>query len=283
MDPDHLRFSRRDTLAIMCLFASGSLTGCSGTETQTSKTIQIQPKNPQVGQTVQFIANVNTDKIDGTGVNAIVDAANADGVFYFWSFSTDMEIEAMGRRVSTTFTKATRHVVRLLAVDGAVLDTHYDGDPSEVKSIDKLTTSANPKNYYRHSISIPIAGLPSQRIDIETQNFNFYLKAQERNVTVDQSVVLEFSAANLNTNRALLIRLLIEVPTGLSVSGTSFQEGQGQFISSYTVSPGSIEGESIRITANSAGTYTIRGQVAYSLEGTSQSTQSQNITVQFNR
>jgi hypothetical protein len=50
-------------MAIMCLFASGSLTGCSGTETQTSKTIQIQPKNLQVGQTIQFIANVKLIKL----------------------------------------------------------------------------------------------------------------------------------------------------------------------------------------------------------------------------
>jgi hypothetical protein len=234
------------------------------------KKIKFEPQNPQVGQNVQLIGNV------------LLSAGEYPGdIFFFWSFSDDMSIDASGKRTIHSFDEDGRHLIRMLAVDEFILDEYYNATPTQVESISQLTGKADSSNYVRHSKSISVAGLPNEQINVESDLLNITLKGAERVVPANHPAILQFSAANLRPHKTLTVQLLIEVPTGLSVRSTSFNQGQGQYLSTYSVASGDVAGESIRIVANSPGTYTIRGRTVYGFEGETQSTESQSITVKF--
>lgn len=270
--------SRRKIIISFSSAAVTTLAGCSGEQTEsasesdTKPAIEIRPKNPQVGQDVEFIANIKAEPYD-----------DYDEHFYFWSFSDDMSVDKIGRRTKMQYSESGRYIVRLLAaVDGSLTWTEYDDSPSSVESLEKFAARVPSDEFSRHSRSITVSGLPDQQINLETQRLNLLLKAQKRVVPVDEPAILDFSAANLDSNRTLQIRLLIEIPTNLSVKGTTFEEGQGQYIANFNLSPGEVLGESIQIKSNSAGSYSIRGQTVYSFKDGSQSSESQKINIRFN-
>jgi hypothetical protein len=267
--------SRRRIIQTMGTIGGVLLSGCTDdspdSTTPNQKTrIKFEPQNPQVGQNVQLTGNINLSWGNSPG-----------DIFFFWSFSDDMSIDASGKRTIHSFDEDGRHLIRMLAVDEVILDEYYNATPTQVESISQLTGKADSDTYVRHSKSISVAGLPNEQINVESDLLNITLKGAERVVPANHPAILQFSAANLRSDKTLTVQLLIEVPTGLSVRSTSFNQGQGQYLSTYSVSSGDVAGESIRIVANSPGTYTIRGRTVYGFEGETQSTESQSITVKF--
>lgn len=269
---------RRSLIKSLALAGVCSLGGCVTDETASTPTpkanrIRITPQNPTVGTSVVFSASVNKTEIDGDLKN---------GLFYYWSFSDDLNIDGRGREVTHVFDESGRHLVRMLVVDGIVIQNHFDDHPSHPTSFDDITGVADDaSNFKRISQPINISGLPEQRLSVETALLNIYLRAERRNVSADGTAILEFSAANLSQEKELNVQLLIEVPTGLSVKGTSFNQGTGQYLSDYSLSPGETKGESVKITSNEPGTFDITGRAIYRFEDGENNQESQNITVHY--
>jgi hypothetical protein len=255
--------NRRTVIRSLLPVGIASLGGCAGqsgsqetarvsdSEAGEIPIIQVDPNNPRVGTPVAFTANIE----DGSSY------------FYFWAFGEGVTIEGRGRSTTRAFNGAGSHVVKLLVVDPDVVETHLGGDPSRADTFGDVTGKADySSNYAQHSTVVNVEELPREQLNIETGFVNIYLRGNRRNVSADEPARLEFSASNLAGERRLVVVLLLQVPTGLAVRGTSFDEGSGQYTTRYEVGPGGTKGESIELVANESGRYRIRGRAVYYFE-----------------
>ena len=110
-------------------------------------------------------------------------------------------------------------------------------------------------------ISVP--GIPQ-----ELRKVSVHLYGQKTQVTVDEDVILELSAVNLITNPAMTIQLILQVPSGMSVTSTAFVEaGAGQYTATYVVEPGYARQIEVHIRPNQSGSFNIVGYLAYYIGG----------------
>lgn len=265
----------------------GSLAGCQGplpgpptpyndqadgpcpNDSRPCVSIEYAPKNPTVGDRVVFDASES------------VPADDDDILFFFWDLEPEKEsrfaYEAENPKVVKRFDTGGRHTVTVVA-------TPYGNVIENSRAFPKL--GYGPDDGYelaRKSITINVSPLKEDRINVKNDRMNIFLKGARQSVPLSKPALLSFSATNLIGNATLVIQLILEVPTGLSVSGTSFDEGTGQYSATFEVPPGRSKGAEIEVRASEPGTYTISGQAVHYFDGepSSRTSSSSEISVNF--
>jgi hypothetical protein len=105
----------------------------------------------------------------------------------------------------------------------------------------------------------------SEAIDVESQRINLVLKGQKTSISLSESAVLDFGAANFISNEGTMhLQLILETPSGVSVTSSSFSEqGVGQYVATYDLVPGDSKGLSIRLKANQVGRFDVTGHAVF--------------------
>lgn len=266
---------RRDILTKVAVGGVAILAGCAGSEQVEGKTprIEVKPQNPQVGTQTTLTAYFEEVGYSNN---------RNDPDHYYWSFGSNRSVDAQGETITTQFKEPGQQLVRVLAINDSILRFHYDEDPNAIKEFADATGPGEPERYREDAHTIQVASLPDQQLSVETDQINLYLRGDRKTASVDEAAILQFSSANLSTDKTLIAQLLLEIPTGLRVQRTSFDSGSSQFTSRYEVSPGETKGDSIQIAANEPGSYEIRGRAVYKLgEGGEANSSSQRISLQF--
>lgn len=100
-------------------------------------------------------------------------------------------------------------------------------------------------------------------INTATEVASIQLRGTNKRIKLQESAGLEFSGVNLS-NQNLSINLVLKVPSGLSVRGTSFVEsGIGQYSASFSPAPSETVGTSIRVEPTRTGEFEIEGIAEY--------------------
>ena len=98
----------------------------------------------------------------------------------------------------------------------------------------------------------------------EQSKASVHLYGHKTNVAVGEDIILDLSAVNLITNPNMTVQLILQVPSGMSVTSVEFIEGGGgQYTATYTVEPGNTRLIEVRIKANQAGNVFVRGDLCY--------------------
>lgn len=102
-------------------------------------------------------------------------------------------------------------------------------------------------------------------IDVNNEEVNIQLQAQQREVEHGEPVVLVLSATSYVTNtEPLTVQLIVESSTGVSITESTAEQGSGsQFSTVTTVDPGSSESLRVIVDPNEAGTYQITTEIVY--------------------
>ena len=102
-------------------------------------------------------------------------------------------------------------------------------------------------------------------IDLENEEVNIQLQAQQRTVEHGEPVILILSAASYVTNSdSVTVQLIVESSSGVSITGGTAEQGSGsQFSTVTTLNPGSSESLRVVINPNEPGTYEITTEVVY--------------------
>lgn len=105
----------------------------------------------------------------------------------------------------------------------------------------------------------------SSIIDLNNEQVNIQLQAQQREVEYGEPVVLVLSATSYVTNtEPLTVQLIVESSTGVSITESTAEQGSGsQFSTVTTVDPGSSESLRVIVNPNEAGTYQITTEIVY--------------------
>jgi hypothetical protein len=122
-------------------------------------------------------------------------------------------------------------------------------------------------------------------VDISDDRVNIVIQTSATQLEGESPAVIRLSAVTYaSTKRPTTIQLILEAPSGVSISGTSAETGQGnQFSVTETLAPGTSE--SIRVTArpSETGTYTLNGEIIYFPEGQSEDAQAERISLSISR
>lgn len=105
-----------------------------------------------------------------------------------------------------------------------------------------------------------------QPIDVETDELELHLQAQNTQIDHDETSIFTFSASNYVTNEEeLTIQLIIQAPSGSNVFSTSgVEEGSSsQFTTTTKLDPGEQDSLRIQVDPSEPGEHTITGQAIY--------------------
>lgn len=222
--------------------------------------ISLQPSNPVIGQQVVFDAS-GSQSPDGSTLA------------YFW---TDPEHDYFfneGPTYQRRFDEKGNHsvVVWVTPADNVNRSNNEIGEEP-----------GRPELISRATRTVTVHELTNDGIDLDQTDVNIHLQGDEQSVPVDESARLSLSASNLIGNETLTLQLLIEVPSGLTVNGTSFQEGGGQYTSTFELEAGETISESLTVEATAAGPYRISGYIVYYFDADDRrQTQSSDIKLRF--
>ncbi len=94
-----------------------------------------------------------------------------------------------------------------------------------------------------------------------------FLDIQSQEVTAGQDIVLGISASNLVSNPAMTVKMVLLLPTGLSLTSDNFAEGNDErYTTVYNVAPGDMRQIEIRLESDQAGNFDILGELSYYFE-----------------
>jgi len=196
-----------------------------------------------------------------------------DTLTYFWTDPEHNYFFTEGPTYQRRFDDSGRHsvVVWVTPADNVrEADTELGFGPNRPDLVSRANTTVN------------VQELSEEPIDLDSTDVNIHFRGSEQGVSIDDTARLSLSATNLVGNDTLTIQLLIEVPSGLTVNGTSFAQGGGQYTSSFTLDAGETISESVTVQATEAGAYSISGYIVYYFEEDDrQQTQSSNIELRF--
>jgi hypothetical protein len=101
--------------------------------------------------------------------------------------------------------------------------------------------------------------------DLNNEEVNIQLQAQQRGGEHGEPIVLVLSATSYVTNtEPLTVQLIVESSTGVSITESTAEQGSGsQFSTVTTVDPGSSESLRLILDPNEAGTYQITTEIVY--------------------
>lgn len=93
---------------------------------------------------------------------------------------------------------------------------------------------------------------------------NFNLTGTSGNVGVGDATVIRLSAVNLLTSRDMTVQLLLELPTGVTVSAVeNAAEGSNQFTAVFDVAAGGEDNIGVELSVNDPGEHVVRGEAVY--------------------
>ncbi|MFC1925702.1 hypothetical protein ACFLW2_03280 [Chloroflexota bacterium] len=134
-----------------------------------------------------------------------------------------------------------------------------------------------PSRFYSSLSPAPIS-LPG--LDEEWGKLSVHLYGQKTEVNANEDIILALSAINLITNPTMNVQLILQVPSGMSVTSMAFTEaGAGQYTATYSVEPGFAREIEVHLKANQEGTFYIKGYLAYELEGDESSAEYRTVTL----
>jgi hypothetical protein len=245
---------------IQSLGAAGALAGLSGClATAAEAAFTYQPSNPVAGEPIVF------------------DASDSTAEAYRWEFedTTGDEVYRDGEKVTIrtdgpgAFTATLRVATAFVTNSDACAELGSGPGCSVDESVQRVYVQSKASNESNQD-----------RLQVDTEQVNILLKGSETGISVDESASLQFSAANLVGNRDLTIQLIIETPTGVSVTGGAFIEsGQGQYTSTFVLDPGESKGLRIQIEPNEPGKHTITGYAVYYFGDDTENRESRSVQI----
>jgi hypothetical protein len=146
------------------------------------------------------------------------------------------------------------------------VDTDGDGisDFDEYQEgTDPLSQTKDENNIGQNQSNI----VKDRTLVADSETVSIQLRSERTLVEQDTPAILTFSAASfISAEEPVNIQLVIEVPSGVSVSGTSFTEsGIGQYTTTMQLEPGETEGMRITLDANEQGRFGVTGRAIYFL------------------
>lgn len=235
---------RRDVLRGASLAGLTALSGCATLDAKAK--FEYTPPSPVVGESVVF---------DGSNSNA------SEWDWYFDKSPGIANMDAQGKQVTHAFEETGAHTVtlRTTAPFGLIPGPNIERTTQVVYVEEKETTEGN----------VQVGGL----LSTSTDRISIQLRGVKTRVKIDELTILQFSAANLNAETELSIRLVLKLPSGVNIRGTSFvKSGIGQYASTFKLAPGESAGMSIRLEATRTGRFEVEGIANYSFEGENEQT-----------
>lgn len=122
-------------------------------------------------------------------------------------------------------------------------------------------------------------------VDISDDRVNIVIQTSATQLEGESPAVIRLSAVTYaSTERPTTIQLILEAPSGVSISGTSAETGQGnQFSVTETLAPGTSDGVRVRVHPSDTGTYTLNGEIIYFPEGQREDAQAERISLAISR
>lgn len=240
---------RRDALAKLagigiCGFL---ILGTFADEIRIDAKFKYTPPNPTVGEGVVF------------------DASESVGDYFHWyidknnqkpSENTISEPDKKGKVVTHEFDDSGPHAVTLRVL----MEEDLNGTP---------TAETSKVIYVNESKQTPNS---SDIINAESNTASIQLRGSNTRIAVGETTNLTFSAVNL-TEQTVSFNLILKVPSGLNISGSSFVEsGLGQYAATFTSDPSEVVGTSIQVEATREGQFDIKGIAQYTTENGNETT-----------
>jgi PKD repeat protein len=230
---------RRNLLRGGAIAGLTALSGClSSNPLQAEATFTYTPPSPVVGEKVVF------------------DASESTASEWEWFFDKSpglVNFDAEGAKVTHAFEESGAHTVtlRTTAPFGIIPGLNMDRTTKTVYVEEREQSSRDTEN----------------PISTSTDRISLHLRGVATRISTDETAVLQFSAVNLNPDERLSIRLVLKVPSGMSLRGTSLAEsGTGQYAATFNLAPGESAGTSIRLAATRTGHFEVEGVANYSFD-----------------
>ncbi len=232
-----------------------------------------RPAKPTIGQSVVFDASESAPPL----------LDSSETLFYFWRTGANTQnslpegavYAAEGPQFTHRFTKGGRQTVEVMITDST--NVVYD----DQKFPNVGVGYESPRSVARASEVVNVQKLPEEPVSIENSRVSINLKGSKQAVQINESAILTLSITNLVGGDPLTAQLILEIPTGLSVNQTSFNQGGGQFTSTYRINPGETATETLRITAAETGPYPISGYVVYTFGGSEDRNKTKSSRIQL--
>ena len=230
---------RRNLLRGGAVAALTTLSGClSSNPLQAEAAFTYTPPSPVVGEKIVF------------------DASESTASKWEWFFDKSpglVNFDAEGAQVTHAFEESGAHTVtlRTTAPFGIIPGLNLDRTTKTVYVEEREASNPETKN----------------PISTSTDRISLHLRGVATRISTDETAVLQFSAVNLNPDERLSIRLVLKVPSGMSLRGTSLADsGTGQYAATFNLPPGETAGTSIRLAATRTGHFEIEGIANYSFD-----------------
>jgi subtilase family serine protease len=215
------------------------------------------PESPSENATITFnvtVENRGGGKADTSSVYFYIDDSSE-------GYESVGEIEA-GARVTMTFTwqaQAGSHIIRAVA----------DGD-------DRVTESDESNNDRKASFSVSLLppGVPATAAEpspgitnsLNEQEIGVHIQNLSTHVPFGEDIILSLRAVNAEANPVMTVELIMQVPSGISVTSSEFvQDDKGRYSAAYSVAPGDRQLIEVRMRARKEGNFNIMGDLSYYL------------------
>lgn len=243
---------RRDVLSLGAVASLTTLSGClSSNPLQADAAFTYTPPSPVVGENIVF---------DGSKSNA------SEWEWFFDKSPGLVNYDASGKKVTHTFEESGAHTVTLRAT------APFGIIPGP--NLDRTTKT----------VYVEEQGASSDKtvkpISTSTDQISLHLRGVTTRITADETAILQFSAVNLDSEQNLSIRLALKLPSGMTIRGASLiRSGNGQYSTTFDVSPGETAGTSIRLGATRTGRFSVEGIANYSFDGGDEQTRRGTIPI----
>lgn len=236
-----------------------------------------QPTKPTVGQATVLDASESQPPPERFG--------SSETLFYFWRVGPNTQVSVPegaeyvteGPQFTHRFNEAGRHTVEVLITHGNNIVYSDEAFPNIGVGYQHESDVA------RASEIVNVQPLPEDPIDLDNTDVTISLKAEQQAVSIDNPAYLTLSITNTIGDGPVSAQLILEVPTGLTVSETSFNQGGGQYTSTFEIDPGDTANERIAVRATESGPYQLTGYVVYEFDesDTTEQTQTSEIQLRF--
>lgn len=151
--------------------------------------------------------------------------------------------------------------------DGYLTDYVWDIE-GEKKTGEKVTHTFEQPGEYSISLEVSddtgLSNSTKKSIEVIREKLSAEITGDRTDIYVGQEAIINLSLVNFITNNSLTIQLILQKPSGVSVSGISgADEGSGQYTAVSELPPGGETNIMIRLSANEPGKFEITGRVIY--------------------
>jgi len=185
------------------------------------------------------------------------------------------EYVSEGPQFTHRFKEAGRHAIEVLVTHGNNIAYSDEAFPNVGVGYEHESDVA------RASEIVNVQSLPEDPIDLDDTDVNISLKAERQAVSIGNSAYLTLSITNTIGDGSVTAQLILDVPTGLTVAETSFNQGGGQYTSIFKVDPGGTANERLAVRATEPGPYQLTGYVVYEFDGSDATEQTQTSKIQL--